>query len=177
MPRPLVGIDLDGVVALEDYNAYMKAKAEGASALRNYYQTLKVNEAFVTELQKNYHRYRFIIVTARRDDVPDIKQITLDWLKEHRLDALFIDVVFTGNAWKWPWLIKDRVVAHIDNDYSNLKWCPFMYRLAYNHFVRHNWFYDNVNTPWQDVHDLATPHFRHKVSYLFDFLNKVCYTK
>ena len=177
MPRPLVGIDLDGVVALEDYNAYHKAKAEGTSALRNYYQTLKVNEAFVTELQKNYHKYRFRIYTARKDDRPDIQNITLQWLKQHNRDALFYGVVFTGNAWKWPWLIKDRVVAHIDNDYSNLKWCPFMYRLAYNHFVRHNWFYDNVNTPWQDVHDLATPHFRHKVSYLFDFLNKVCYTK
>jgi len=174
MPRPLVGIDLDGVVALEDYNAYHKAKAEGVSVLRQYYKTLKVNEAFVTELQRNYHRYRFIIVTARRDDVPDIKQITLDWLKEHRLDALFIDVVFTGNAWKWPWLMWHGVIAHIDNDYSNLKWCPFMYRLSYHSFPRHNWFYDNVRTPWKDVHSFCSPTWSQN---LFDFLNKVCYTK
>jgi len=174
MPRPLIGVDLDGVIAIEDYNAYRKAKAEGASALRHYYQTLKVNEAFVTQLQLNFHKYRYRIYTARKDDLPDIQNITLQWLKQNRLDGLFYGVVFTGNAWKWPWLIWDRVVAHIDNDYSNLKWCPFMYRLCYNPFIRHNWFYDNVKQPWQDVHVMWAPIWHED---LFDFLNKVCYTK
>jgi hypothetical protein len=173
MPRPLIGVDLDGVIALEDYEAYIKAKAEGISALRNYYKTLKPNTAFVAELQRNAHKYRYRIYTARKDDLPDIKDITIQWLQQNNIYDLFYGVVFTGNAWKWPWLIKDRVVAHIDNDYSNLKWCPFMYRLMYNHFVRHTWFYDNIQPPWKDVHEpLGT-----WAADIFDFLNEVCYTK
>lgn len=176
MPRPLIGVDLDGVIALEGYDAYMKAKAEGSSALRHYYQTLKVNDAFVTQLQLNFHRYRYRIYTARKDDLPDIQEITYKWLAINNLMGLFYGVVFTGNAWKWPWLIKDRVVAHIDNDYSNLKWCPFMYRIAYNLFERHNWFYNNIAPPWPEVHEISSSIAPSPAKYIFDFLNKVCYT-
>lgn len=165
----LIGVDLDGVIALENSAAYFAAKEAGISALRNYFKTLVPNELFITQLQLNWHKYRYKIYTARRNDLPDIESITYEWLAEHNLMPLFEGIVFTGNHWKWPWLIKDWVFAHIDNDATHLRWYPWMWRILYNPFTQDR-FYNKYKPLWDEFHlecSLKLP------KYIFDFLDKV----
>lgn len=165
MPRPLIGVDLDGVIAIEDYDAYVKAKVDGVSALRNYYRTLKPNYKFIEHLEKNKYRYRYVIITARKDDLEDIKDITIQWLIDNNIETLFWSIIFTGNSWKWPWLISQHIWTLIDNDFNNLTWCPFINRIHYNSFYRNRWFDKfNLFTKFEPVIKFEHPEL------VFDFI-------
>lgn len=174
LDRKLIGIDLDGVIAHEDSAAYKAAKLAGVSALRNYYRTAKLNTEIVRALRIGLinEGFRYRIYTARKDDIDDIEDITYQWLEDHGIHTLFDKVVFTKYRWKWPWLIKDRVYAHIDNDATNLKWYPFMYRIVYNGFIRHGILRDRIESPWIKYHDIV-----HNPAWLLDFIMQRCYTK
>lgn len=138
--RLLVGVDLDGPIALEDRDKYFEAKAAGISALRHYYINLGVNQTMVDGLRE-YKRKKpwviFRIYTARKNDVPDIKDITHEWIVKHKLGDLFSDIVFTRWAWKIETVL-DGCHILIDNDIIHLSRLPFIERIAYKPFFRDN---------------------------------------
>lgn len=136
----LIAVDLDGVVAIEDRDKYFAAKAEGVSALRNYYKTLKPDLSVIkvlTKIKELYPWVCFNIYTARQNDLADIKQITLDWLEANVPRHLFFKVVFTKFAWKYE-VLRDGCHILIDNDIVHLSRLPFINRIAYKSFFREN---------------------------------------
>lgn len=135
---PLVGVDLDGVIALEDRDRYFQAKAEGVSALRHYYKTLKPNVELIQALkQAKYDNpyVRYNLYTARKNDLPEMQSLTIEWLSQHNAYHLFDEIIFTRWAWKWE-VLRDACRAHIDNDHVMLSRLPFIERILYNPFVR-----------------------------------------
>ncbi len=164
MVRPLIGIDLDGVIAVENRVKYFIAKAEGQSSLLNYYQNLKVDCALINQLYDNRHRYRYKIFTARKDDLPNMKVITHIWLAENNLVDLLGWPVYTKFRWKGPELYRHGITAHIDNDYDNLCRLPFIHRIAYKAYSK------------SGKDGLFKPHIETKnPKNIFAYLNKVCY--
>ncbi len=165
MGRPLIGVDLDGVIAKEDRVKYFIAKAEGASSLLHYYKNLKPDKEFVNQLYLNRHKYDYEIFTARKDDLPNIKNLTHSWLMDNDLIDLLGWGTFTKWRWKGPELYFYGVKAHIDNDYDNLARLPFIHRLAYKSYSRSN--YSKL---------LLAPNIcTNNAKEIFAYLDQVCY--
>jgi hypothetical protein len=137
--RPLIGLDLDGVLALENRDHYFKAKAEGHTALRTYYRGLRPNELLMRKLFDFNTLFEYKIFTARQNDLQDIKDITVGWAYKHcshiNPDGWPPEIVFTKFKWKALEVYKHGCAALIDNDLANLSRVPFIKRYAYNFHI------------------------------------------
>jgi len=125
---PLVGIDLDGVIAIEDNHRYFKAKSEGVSSLVNYYSSLKPNIEIIQGMNNLSNKMNFRIYTARNNDLPHIKEVTFEWLCKQ---GVYVDVIHTMSAWKAPELLAHRVDAMVDNRHDMLKLVPWINKYVY----------------------------------------------
>ncbi len=169
MTKPLIGLDLDGVVAIEDRDKYFKCKSEGISSLHNYYDNLVPDYELIREVFNNLDKYRFNIYTARKNDIPNIQYITKNWLCKQGLNYLVDKTVFTKFRWKLPELILNNAIALIDNDWDNLSKCWGKQRIAYKpYFKGRRW----GLRPTTDI-NLYTRNPKE----IFAYLDKVCYTK
>lgn len=132
--KPLIGIDLDGVIAIENNEKYLQAKyhddeVKRVTWLYEYYHYLPPNKYLIDKLIENKDKYDFRIYTARRSDYKTIVDDTRKWLDKVRLD--FVPVTHTRFAWKAPELLRDRVDVMIDNNWRMLRWVPFIPKLVY----------------------------------------------
>ncbi len=169
MNKPLIGLDLDGVVAIEDREKYFKAKSEGISSLRDYYDNLTLDYELIRCVFDNIDKYTFNIYTARKGGIDNIKYTTQRWLRKHALNYLINKVVYTTFRWKAPELYWDGAVALVDNDWDNLRYCWGKHRIAYRPYFRgQRW----GLRPTTDI-NLYT---RDPIE-IFAYLDKVCYTK
>lgn len=142
MSKILIGIDLDGVILLEDRVKYYEAKSSGVSALRNYYDNLKPDYDLLKELVRHWPDFQYNIYTARKWDLTDLKERTLYQLKELDIKRLFNKIVFTTFRYKVPEVLYDGCAAMIDNDYDNLSKIPFIKRYAYKPYISNS--YNNL---------------------------------
>lgn len=158
MNKPLIALDLDGVLALENRSEYYQAKAEGVSALRNYYLSLKPNTQLINNLIDINTMFEYRIFTARKSDLPDIKSITVDWVFKYcrhlNGNAWPPDITFTKFRWKAPEVYFWGAKALIDNDIDNLSAVPFIKRYGYNIYLPNNYpLMPRFYTEFWDLHD------------------------
>jgi hypothetical protein len=151
---PLIGFDLDGVLAVEDNDKYKQARANGLSAIKHYYENMQPDK-FVTTLVESLAltpNYKLHLYTARSNKYhPELKAITVNWLTRYDLLQYFDAIVFTQFRWKYEVML-DRCQAMFDNDIVMLSRLFGVKRIAYKPFKRPGrmWF------PCTIIHDTTT---------------------
>lgn len=138
MQRKLVGLDLDGVIAIEDREKYFQARAGGVKSLLDYYLNIQPDREFLNQAAAHSDLFRYHIYTARKDDIPEIQRITNNWLFYWSADYPCLDLGITFTQWRWkaPELLWHGASAMVDNDISTLNLVPFIHKLAYKPYYR-----------------------------------------
>lgn len=146
--KPIVGVDLDGVIALESDEKWQEVKAayiasgHNSRVLVDHFQSVGVDTEFTRRLWEYRNDFDWRIVTARSYGKDNsqwyAKALIQMWLgdsKNDYLKELFwgyqYRVVVTRSKWKAPELWKMGAKAMIDNDYGHLSVVPFVKRYAW----------------------------------------------
>lgn len=141
--KPRIGIDLDGVIALENRPEYHTVRNisiayKDPTILQDYMRNLKPNDEMVNMMAALRDKYQWRIYTARRKHCLDINSITYEWLRQHKIMPLVSSVTFTP-SYKGFHVLNDGCVAMIDNNLVELARIPFIKRYAYQPYDTKEW--------------------------------------
>lgn len=146
--KPIIGVDLDGVIALESDEKWQAVKAADIAngcdgkALVEHFATVGVDTEFTQRLWRYRNWFDWRIVTARKygkGDSPRIARALIQmWIErsgDDPLKELFWGrhdrLIVTRSKWKAPELWEMGAKAMIDNDYGHLSVVPFVKRYAW----------------------------------------------